>query len=142
MYGTVVRKLSLRDTFWRPRSTYQKVQGKCPLHFINFNGVVCSNTLFPNTSALTNTLLFRANSTCKDSRTPRLVEHFWVLILGVSCSNKLFVGALRPSHTLRQNPFAKNPFWDRLIRGSDWQCKLSQNTYSTSRENWTLPLYP
>ena len=34
----------------------------------------------------------------QDSRTPRLVEHFWVPILGASCSNKLFVGTLRPSH--------------------------------------------
>ena len=50
----------------RPRSTYKKVvQGKCPLHFIDLNGVVCSNTLFSNTSALTSSLLFRGNSTCK-----------------------------------------------------------------------------
>ena len=50
----------------RPRSTYKKVvQGKCPLHFINLNGAVCSNTLFSNTSALTSCLLFRGNSTCK-----------------------------------------------------------------------------
>ena len=40
------------------------VQGKCPLHF-HSNGVVCSNTLFSNASALTNSLLSRANSTCK-----------------------------------------------------------------------------
>ena len=34
----------------RPHSNYPKVlQGKCPLHFLNFNGVVCSNTLFSNT---------------------------------------------------------------------------------------------
>ena len=64
----------------------------------NFDGVVCSNTLFSNTSALTDSLLFRANSTCQGSRAPRLVEHFWVPILGASCSNKLFVGTLRPSH--------------------------------------------
>ena len=49
----------------RPHSTYKKVvQGKCPLHFLHFSGVVCSNTLFSNTSALTNSLLLRANSTC------------------------------------------------------------------------------
>ena len=35
----------------------------------------------------------------QDSRTPRLVEHFWVPTLGASCSNKLFVGTLRPSCT-------------------------------------------
>ena len=48
-----------------PHSTYQKVlQGKCPLHFLHYiNGVVCSNTLFSNTSALTISLLFKANST-------------------------------------------------------------------------------
>ena len=34
----------------------------------------------------------------QDSRTPRLLEHFWVPILGASCSNKLFVGTVRPSH--------------------------------------------
>ena len=49
----------------RPRSSYQRVvQGKCPLHFLNLNGAVCSNTLFSNTSALTSSLLFRGNSTC------------------------------------------------------------------------------
>ena len=53
----------------RPHSTNQKVvQGKCPLHFVEFNGVVSSNTLFSNTSVLTNSLLSRANSTCKGSR--------------------------------------------------------------------------
>ena len=41
------------------------VQGKCPLHFVNLNGVVCSNTLFSNTSALTSSLSFWGNSTCK-----------------------------------------------------------------------------
>ena len=46
--------------------TYKKVvQGKCPLHFLHFSGAVCSNTLFSNASSLTNSLLFRANSTCK-----------------------------------------------------------------------------
>ena len=34
------------------------------------------------------------------SRTPRLVKHFWVPIFGASCSNKLFVGTLRPSQLL------------------------------------------
>ena len=41
------------------------VQGKRPLHFLDLNGVVCSNTLLSNTSALTSSLLFRGNSTCK-----------------------------------------------------------------------------
>ena len=43
----------------KPHSAYQKaVQGKCPLHVLRFNGAICSNTLFSNTSALTNSLLF------------------------------------------------------------------------------------
>ena len=37
------------------------------------------------------------------------MEHFWVLVLGASCSNKLFVGTLRPSHqneyTVRAHTF-------------------------------------
>ena len=58
--NTLLRRLLGRIS----HSTYQKVvQGKCPLHFLHFNGAVCSNTLFSNTSALTNSLLFRANST-------------------------------------------------------------------------------
>ena len=68
-----------------------------PPLFYSFYGVVCSNTLFSNTSAFTNSLLFWANSTCKGSRTPPLVEHCWVPILGATCSNKSFVGTLRPS---------------------------------------------
>ena len=36
-----------------------------PPSFLNLNGVVCSNTLFSNASALTSSLLFRGNSTCK-----------------------------------------------------------------------------
>ena len=36
----------------------------------------------------------------QDSRTPRFVEHFWVPISGASCSSKLFVGTLRPSHSI------------------------------------------
>ena len=30
----------------------KRVQGKCPLHFVNFNGAVCLNTLFLNTKVL------------------------------------------------------------------------------------------
>ena len=58
---------------------------KMPPSFLNLNGVVCSNTLFSNTSALTSSLLFRGNSTCK------ILEHlvwsntsgfqFWGLLL-------------------------------------------------------------
>ena len=33
------------ESFRGPHSSYQRVvQGKCPLHFLNLNGVVCSNT--------------------------------------------------------------------------------------------------
>ena len=47
----------------RPQSTNQKVaQGKCPLHLDHLHEVVCSNTLFSNTSVLTNSLSFRASS--------------------------------------------------------------------------------
>ena len=69
----------------RPHSTYQKVvQGKRPLQFLRFTGAVCSNTIFSNNSALASSLLpvFRANSSCKSSRTPRLVEHFWFQFWG------------------------------------------------------------
>ena len=38
---------------------------KMPPSFLNLNGVVCSNTLFSNTSALTSSLLFWGNSTGK-----------------------------------------------------------------------------
>ena len=57
----------------RPHSAKQKVvQGKCPLHFLHFNGVVCSNTLFSNTSVLTNSLsVIQGKFYMKDSRTPR-----------------------------------------------------------------------
>ena len=56
----------MKSSIRRPHSSYQRVvQGKCPLHFLNLNGAVCSNTLFSNTSALTSSLLFWGNSTCK-----------------------------------------------------------------------------
>ena len=51
-------------------------------NFAHFSGVVCSNTLLSNTSVLTDSLLFRGNATCKGSRTPRLLKHFCVPILG------------------------------------------------------------
>ena len=87
----------------RPHSSYQRaVQGKCPLHFLNLNGAVCSNTLFSNTSALTSSLFILGKFYMQDSRTPRLLEHFWVPILGASCSNKLFVGTVRPSQPAQQ----------------------------------------
>ena len=84
--------------FRRPHSTYQKVvQGKCPLHLVLFNGAVCSNTLFSNPSVVTNSLSFSTDSTSKGPRPPRLVAHFWVPILGASCSNILLLGTVRPS---------------------------------------------
>ena len=60
------RRGALADIVRRPHSSYQRVvQGKSPLHFLHFNGAVCSNALFSNTSALTSSLLFRGNSTRK-----------------------------------------------------------------------------
>ena len=88
-----------RTLLRRPHSTNQKVvQGKCPLHFVHFNGVVCPNTLFSNTFVLTNSLLFRANSTCKGSRTPRLVEHFLHFYFGGLLLEQALLGTLWPSH--------------------------------------------
>ena len=111
----------------RPRSIYQKVvQGKYPLHFLPFNGAVCSNTLLSNTSALTLSRLFLANSTCRGSRTPRLVEHFWVPIWGASCLTKILVGTLRPSHI----PSHKQPC--PLLEGGGKQ-DIFQESYSNPR---------
>ena len=69
----------------RPHSSYKRVvQGKCPLHFLNLNGVVCSNTLFSNTSALSSSLLFRGNSTGK------ILEH----LVWSNTSGFQFLGSL------------------------------------------------
>ena len=70
---------------------------KMPPYLLLFNAAVCSNTLFSNTSVVTNSLSFRAYSTFKGSQPRRLVEHFWVPILGASCSNILLLGTVRPS---------------------------------------------
>ena len=45
---------------WEPRPVFSEAlsSSKCPLNVLNLNGVVCSNTLFSNTSALTSSLLF------------------------------------------------------------------------------------
>ena len=57
---------------------------------------------------MTNSLSFRANSTFKGPRPPRLVEHCWVPILGASCSNILLLGTVRPSHRkMPEKPSAK-----------------------------------
>ena len=45
--------------------TEMMMKSGVPRHFLQFYRAVCSNTLFSNTSALTNSLLFRSNSTCK-----------------------------------------------------------------------------
>ena len=54
----------------------------------------------------------------QDSRTPRLVEYFWVPILEASCSNKLFVGTLRPSH-LRWKIASERRFSLQFFYGKD-----------------------
>ena len=75
----------------RPHSSYQRVvQGKCPLHFLNLNGVVCSNTLFSNTSALTSSQLFKGNSTCK------ILEH----LVWSNTSGFRFLGPLARTNIL------------------------------------------
>ena len=61
----------------------------------------------------------------QDSRTPRLVEHFWVPILGAACSNKLFVGTVRPSQLFESSRFlfTKGALWLPFVvsRLVDWQ---------------------
>ena len=85
LHYRIVFKLIYR-LFRGPHSSYQRVvQGKCPLHFLNLNGVVCSNTLFSNTFALTSPLLFWGNSTCK------ILEH-------LVCSDRKFVRARGPQN--------------------------------------------
>ena len=82
--------IQCRTGVGRPHSTKLEANGcsrKCPLHLVRFNGVVCSNTLFSNTSVSANSLSFRADSTFKGSRTPHLVERFWVPALGASFGN-------------------------------------------------------
>ena len=58
--------------------------------FSSFNYVVCSNTLFSNTSALTNSLFFRANSTC------RVLEH----LIWSNTSGFQFLGPLARTNFL------------------------------------------
>ena len=53
-----------------------------PIHFVNFNGAVCSNDLFSNTSVLTDSQSFQGSSACQGSQTPCWAEHFCVPILG------------------------------------------------------------
>ena len=91
--GPLRREASLRHGPRNQEAAQHPPKGfsrKYPLHFVHFNGAICSNTLCSNTSVLTKYLSFRAVPTCKGSRTPPLVEHFWVPILGASCSEKPF----------------------------------------------------
>ena len=92
-------------TLRRPHSSYQRVvQGKCPLHFLNLNEHFFLEHFFLEHFCLDQFSVIQGKFYMQDSRTPRLVEHFWVPILGAACSNKLFVGTVRPS----QNPFFAN----------------------------------
>ena len=74
----------------RPLSMFNKQ--KCPLHVINFNEAVCSNSFLEHV-CLDQFSVIQRSFEIQCSRTPRLVKHFCVSILGASCSNKhLFVG--------------------------------------------------
>ena len=106
------------------------VQGKCPLHFLNFNGVVCSNTLFSNTSALTSSLLFRGNSTCN------ILEHLvWSNTSGFQFWGPLartnFLSAVcglpksRKGNKGRQFPLRRGPF---PLQGHRFPLLLSAGT--------------
>ena len=86
--------------FWpflvrRPHSTKNQnvVQGQCPLHFVHFTGVVHSflERSFLEHFSLDQVSVIQGKIYIKGSQTPRLLELFWVPILGASCSNKLFV---------------------------------------------------
>ena len=111
----------------RPHSTYQKVvQGKCPLHFLHFNGPVCSNTLVSNTSALTNSLLFRANSTRK------ILEH---LVCSNTSGFQLW-GPLARTDFLSAlcGPPKNAPRFSRNSRGDfEGLTKILRNSHQTSR---------
>ena len=118
-----------------------------PPSFLHFNRGVCSNTLFSDTSALTSSLFFRANSTRKGSQTPRLVERFWVPILGASCSNKLRycpkgvfgkgVGNSKNASEMRQKCVRDASKWVLFY----WEKRNVQNT-SEIRVKPNLGCYP
>ena len=81
-----------------PHSSYQTVvQGKCPFHFVFFEWGRLLEHSFLEHFCLDQFSVILGKFYMQDSRTPRLLEHFWVPILGASCSNKLFVGTVRPS---------------------------------------------
>ena len=122
----------------RPHSSYPKVvQGKCSLNNLHCNGAVCSNTPFSNTSALNSSLLFRATSTCKGSRTPCLFEHVWVPILGAFCSNKLWSASKTTAGTEPRNPetpkvhfkVRKMPFSTPRKKGPKSQLKCPKSPF-------------
>ena len=62
----------------------------------------------------------------QDSRTPRLLEHFWVPILGASCSNKLFVGTVRPSWTRQLH---KRILWELISEKNYRATTKGQNRF-------------
>ena len=65
----------------------------------------------------------------QDSRTHRLVEHFWVPILGASCSNKLFLGTLRPAQSQKMSKI----FFDNFCGAQIFRPLLGGSGYSLKR---------
>ena len=66
-YAHILAESSVYTTNFQEAAQYlpKGRSRRMPPSVLHFNGVVCSNTLFSKTSALTNSLLFRTNSTCK-----------------------------------------------------------------------------
>ena len=77
---------------------------KMPPSFPSFQWVRLLEHSFLEHFCLDQFSVLRGKLYTQDPRTPRLVEHFWVPILGASCSNKHFVGTLRPSQIAMNAP--------------------------------------
>ena len=80
----------------RPRSTYQKgcSRKNAPI----FNGAVCSNTLFSNTSAFTSSLLFRAKLYMQRFSNTSFGRTLLDSSVGGLLVQQTFCRHLRPSH--------------------------------------------
>ena len=121
-------------TIRRPHSSYQRVvQGKCPLNFLNLNGVVCSNTLFSNTSALTSSLLFWGNSTCK------ILEH----LEQTFCRHRVaFPYHLTDNYYIASRYFSELITFDELLTSImvceiiSWRCKSGRCMPSCLPSGW------
>ena len=83
----------------------------------------------------------------QESRTPRLLEHFWVPILGASCSNKLFVLSVKsPALILSKNSgvfLAKIGSKLAKIGSKSAQNRLkSAHDWLKSAQNWLKSALP